>query len=122
MPWDIWPEDWQAGRRGLEHRSVPIIAAPFSPSEKSVKKALLVLKDPSLRPVYVHCFLGEDRSTFIIALYRVYFEGWAPQAAWEELLRSGFHERFTLRGLSDYFWHHSNTPAWAGKIREHKPS
>lgn len=113
MPWDIWPEQWQARCYGLEHRSVPIIAAPWRPGEKSVRKALLVLDDPSLRPIYVHCYLGKDRSTFLIALYHIYFEGWTAESAWDEMLSSGFHERFDLRGLSSYFWRHKDPPGWA---------
>ncbi len=121
MPWDIWPEHWQARRQGFEFRSVPIVAAPFPPGERSVKKALGILNDPSLRPVYVHCYLGDDRTAFLIALYRVCFEGWAPEAAWKEMLNSGFHIRYTLRGLSSYFWRHTDNLIWAESHPVHKP-
>ncbi len=117
MPWDIWPERRQALCNGLEFRNVPILAAPLAPREERVREALLILTDPLLQPVFVHCYLGEDRSNFIIGLYRVYFQGWTPQAAWNEMLRSGFHTRFTLRGLSAYFWRHSATPDWAESRR-----
>ena len=93
------------------------VASPLEPSEKRVKQALLLLDDPSLRPVFVHCQLGEDRSTFIIGLYRVYFQDWTPQAAWDEMLRSGFHVRSTLRGFQTYFWRHTQKPEWAKSPR-----
>jgi hypothetical protein len=115
FPWDIWPELCQARRNDFQYFHIPILALPISPSEKNVKQALLILNDLSLRPIFVHCFLGEDRSTFIIGLYRAYYEGWTPQAAWEAMLRSGFHDAFRLRGLSSYFWHHTQKPAWAGE-------
>ncbi len=117
MPWDVWPECWQARRNGIKYRDVPILAAPLPPSEKRVKQALLLLNDPSLRPIFVHCFLGEDRSTFIMGLYRVYFQGWTPQAAWKEMLDSDFHAVFRLRGLSSYYWRHTAEPEWAKPAR-----
>jgi protein-tyrosine phosphatase len=61
------------------------------------------LSDASLRPIFVHCLLGKDRTAFILGLYRVYYEDWPPEAAWAEMLRSGFHVRSTLRGFQTYF-------------------
>ncbi len=117
MPWDVWPEGRLAHRNGIEYWNIPILAAPLLPSEKRVKQALSIMNDTSLRPIFVHCFLGEDRSTFIIGLYRVYFEGWAPQAAWDEMLRSDFHVALRLRGLSSYFWRHTARPEWVKAAR-----
>ncbi len=57
-------------------------------------------------------FLGEDRTAFILGLYRIYFQDWTPEAAWEEMLRSDFHAAFRLRGLSSYFWRHTEKPEW----------
>ncbi len=112
-PWDVWPERWQAHRGGFAYLDVPILASMLPPREPDVRQALLLLHDDSLRPIFIHCFLGRDRDTFIIGLYRIYFEGWTPEAAWEEMLRSGFHSSFRLRGLTTYFWHHTQVPDWA---------
>ncbi len=121
MPWDVYPEMWQARRNGMEYRNIPLLAAPIAPSEKRVTQALQILSDPSLRPIFVHCFLGEDRSTFLIGLYRMYFQHVAPAAAWTEMRRWGFHVAFRLRGLRRYFWHHTQTPAWAKVVSQGKP-
>ncbi len=120
LPWDVWPELWQARRNGLDYRNVPIVALPLPPSEKRVRQALQILSDPSLQPVFVHCFLGEDRSAFVVGLYHVYYENWTPAAAWEEMLRSDFHAAFRLRGLSSYFWHHTQRPIWAEAVPSRK--
>jgi hypothetical protein len=113
LPWDIYPERRQARRNGIGYRDVPILASPLPPREKRVKQALLILNDPSLRPIFVHCLLGEDRNTFIIGLYRIYFQDRSPQAAWQEMLHSGFHVSWRLRGFTTYFWRHSQKPEWA---------
>jgi hypothetical protein len=112
LPWDTWPEARHARENGLQYRDVPILASPLAPNEQRVKQALLDLDDRSLRPIFVHCLLGKDRNTFLIGLYRIYFQDWTPDAAWAEMLRSGFHVRLTLRGFETYFWSHTRKPDW----------
>lgn len=117
LPWDTWPERERARREGFAYHDVPIMASPLPPHEEQVKRALLLLNDKSLRPIFVHCYLGEDRNTFIIGLYRVYFQDWTPQAAWKEMLRSGFHPALRLKGFETYFWHHTQKPEWVKRLR-----
>jgi protein-tyrosine phosphatase len=113
LPWDTWPEGRKARRNGFQYRDVPIMASPLQPRERRVKDALRTLSDPALRPIFVHCLLGKDRTAFVIGLYRVYYQDWTPEAAWEDMLHLGFHVRWTLRGFDTYFWHHTQKPAWA---------
>jgi hypothetical protein len=54
MPWDIWPERRAARNCGTVYRDVPILASPLQPREKRVKEALLIMSDPSLRPIFIH--------------------------------------------------------------------
>jgi protein-tyrosine phosphatase len=117
MPWDIGPERRHAQRNGIRYRDVPILASPLEPSEKRVKAALLALHDRSLRPVFIHCLLGEDRNVFIVGLYRIYFQDWTPPAAWAEMLRSDFHDSLRLRGFTTYFWSHTRKPDWVKALR-----
>ena len=112
LPWHIYPERRHAHKLGFGYVNAPIMASPLQPREKRVKEALLALSDSSLRPVFIHCFLGEDRNTFIVGLYRIYYQDWTPEAAWEEMLQSGFHVRMTLRGFETYFWRHARKPDW----------
>ncbi len=112
MPWDVYPERAAARKRGIVYRNVPILASPLQPREKRVKAALLILSDPSLRPIFVHCLLGKDRTALLVGLYRIYYQDWTPEAAWAEMLRSGFRVRSTLRGFDTYFWSHTNKPDW----------
>ena len=117
MPWDIWPERRHALSSGFEYRNVPIMASPLEPGEEAVKRALLLLNDRSLRPVFVHCFAGKDRCTLTVGLYRIYFQDWKPEDAWAEMLGSGFHVRWTLYGLEAYFWSHTEAPEWVRSAR-----
>jgi protein tyrosine/serine phosphatase len=47
------------------------------------------------KPVLVHCWHGSDRTGFIVAGYRLVFQGWSKADAIDELRRGGFgyHER-----------------------------
>jgi rhodanese-related sulfurtransferase len=49
------------------------------------------LKDPDNSPVFVHCSLGEDRTGFSIATYRMVFDGWTPNDAIIEMYDFGFN-------------------------------
>ncbi|HEV2392790.1 MAG TPA: hypothetical protein VG146_10555 [Verrucomicrobiae bacterium] len=122
MPWDIWPESRKARHYGLEYRNVPILASPLEPCDEQVRQALLTLADPSLQPVFVHCLLGEDRNVFVVGLYRMYYQHWTPQAAWDEMIRSGFHSALRLRGFTTYFWKHTQIPNWVQRGGASVPS
>ncbi len=113
LPWDIGPERRHAQQNGFLYYNTPIAATPLPPSEKRVKAALQVLANQSLRPTFMHCMLGEDRTTFVAGLYRMYYEDWTPETAWAEMLRNHFHVRLTLRGFDTYFWRHTRRPDWA---------
>ena len=69
-----------------------------------------LLSNPSLRPIFVHCHYGEDRTGLVMALFRVFKQNpaWMPQQAYNEWLADGFHTK--LVKLSDYYfaktgWH-----------------
>jgi len=112
LPWDIYPERKLARQNGMIYRNVPILASPLAPRDKRVRQAILILSDPSLRPIFLHCYLSEDRTSLVLGLYRIYFEDWTPAAAWQEMLRYHFHVRLTLRGFETYFWSHTEKPNW----------
>jgi protein-tyrosine phosphatase len=119
LPWDVWPERHRAQRAGIAFRNVPIFASPLEPNPKRVKQAILTLHDSSLHPVYFHCLLGRDRCAMIIALYRVYYEDWTPESAWDEMLRSGFKRGWGLYGFETYFWRACKSkPKWVTRTAQ----
>lgn len=51
-------------------------------------------------PVYVHCKHGRDRTSLLIALYRVLVEDWDPKVAWKlEVVDYGSAQTFFYRQL-----------------------
>ena len=116
-PWTIYPERRRAHEHGMEYRHIPTPAWPIPPTENNVKKIILTLHDPSLRPIFMHCYLGRDRGAMVTALYRVYYEDAPPDVAWEGALRQGLKLYWVLRGLRVYYWHHVKKPEWVEQSR-----
>jgi protein-tyrosine phosphatase len=73
-----------------------------------MEPAVRILSNTSLRPVYVHCLYGRDRTAVILGLYQVYYEGVTPQEAWNQMLRSGYKSHlWSMWGFNRYFWTHA---------------
>jgi protein tyrosine/serine phosphatase len=62
----------------------------FGASTRFLDAILAELHRPENGGVLVHCKNGCDRTSLVIGLYRVLFEGWDPDRAWrEEFVRHG---------------------------------
>ena len=58
----------------------------------SAVKTLKVLSDnPKTRPVYVHCQAGVNRTGFVVATYRMVYQGWTPEEAVREMRMYRFY-------------------------------
>jgi protein tyrosine/serine phosphatase len=71
-----------------------------SPDNQTIVSALSVLADPASRPIFVHCMKGMDRTGAVIALHRVFNEGWGAKEARAEMKRLGFNDM--LLSLKEY--------------------
>jgi len=76
---------------GIRYRSIPF-PIPGPVDDRTVRKAVAVLRDPGNRPVYVHCAEGKDRTGVVIAAYRMEVEGWSREEAVAEMQAFGFHD------------------------------
>jgi len=93
---------------GFQNPALDSIADVTPAEATKITSILDELADPKTpRPIYVHCAHGADRTGLIIALYRVFVQGWAPQKAHDEMKAMGhnfFHQIFT-HDMDQYFWH-----------------
>jgi protein tyrosine/serine phosphatase len=58
----------QAERLGFAFFNSGVRGLPTQPTVASVDRAEQILADPSLRPIYLHCKLGRDRTGMVAAL------------------------------------------------------
>jgi protein tyrosine/serine phosphatase len=93
---------------GLLFFSKPLDALDPVSDEDDVRidEILAIMGNPAMRPVFVHCEHGVDRTGLIIALYEVKYLGMSPDDAYNEWRASG-HKGigavFTGH-LDEYYW------------------
>jgi hypothetical protein len=56
-----------------------------APTRPQVERFLALVNDPKLRPIYVHCLHGVDRTGAMMAVYRMEMEGWPNVEASAEM-------------------------------------
>ena len=71
------------------------MSATVVPGDSELADINKILTDPSYFPVYVHCLHGEDRTGLVIGLYDVEVQKMNPAEAYQEMLSSGFHPKYT---------------------------
>ena len=84
----------------MDLRYIPL-SGFWEPSRKNMDQIESLIEDVTLRPLYIHCEHGKDRTGLAVALYRVH-NGWSAQAAHDEWMALG-HSRL-LPLMDHYFW------------------
>jgi protein tyrosine/serine phosphatase len=69
---------------GLRYERIAL-ASNDTPRSEQVARFLEIVRDPSLRPLYVHCQHGVDRTGAMMAVYRIEDEGWSNPEAFAEM-------------------------------------
>ncbi len=86
-------EEAAAKKLGIE-----IIKMPMSeitrPSPVALRKAVKILEDSGLQPVYVHCRRGRDRTGLVVASYKILHDGWTVDRAYHEAIDNGHSSWF----------------------------
>lgn len=77
--------------KGLNFVSIPL-SYLILPSKQDIAQFFSVLDDEAMRPVFVHCLLGSDRTGMLLAMYRIARDNWGVDKAYEEMKEGGFHK------------------------------
>ncbi|MBI2604539.1 MAG: tyrosine-protein phosphatase [Deltaproteobacteria bacterium] len=119
---EIRAERIAARKYGIRFISIQLAPLFFKPSHKRMEQVLSVLLSASGSTLFVHCRHGEDRTGFAVGLYRVFVQGWTPDAAYAEMLERGFHPDLE-RGLKCAFDQKTGRPvdAICELIPEYEP-
>jgi protein tyrosine/serine phosphatase len=93
-------------REMVRDLDMEVIASPIQtlrgPREGQLDELLRLLADESLRPVFVHCAEGKDRTGLVVGLYRVTAEHWSKEDAYREMRVIGFNPAYFR--LKQAFW------------------
>jgi protein tyrosine/serine phosphatase len=93
-------ESGWAAALGMKEITAPI-ASRAQPDSASVQLALDTLADSANMPIFVHCAKGQDRTGMIVALHRIFNQGWDAQDAKDEMEAHGFDD--SLHEMKQYF-------------------
>jgi tyrosine-protein phosphatase SIW14 len=102
MPQDVIPVKYFADKHGFQFIHEPILPIDPDLAPDRIINAIHVMLDPAAQPVYVHCLLGSDRTSLVVAMFRIHVQGWSMEDAYEEMLSFGFKPNF-LFGLNEFF-------------------
>lgn len=71
-----------------------------APTDTQIAQFFEIVNDPANQPVYVHCAGGRHRTGTMTALYRMTFDGWNAEKAYNEMKQyrfEGFPDHPVLR-------------------------
>ena len=109
LPRAIRNERLAVEARGMKFLNFPMSAVLQVTPEREINvlAALDALVDPANHPVFIHCQFGNDRTGLIVALYRVFHQGWHPDQAHAEMVEKG-HSGVTgtviTAAMDEYFF------------------
>lgn len=73
---------------GLHYVHIPMSPRERVPESK-IQMFFQVLRDRDNYPVFVHCERGADRTGFMVGLYRIAFQNWSADCAYQEARAHG---------------------------------
>ena len=98
----------ESERQHAESLGMRFINLPGSgwatPKDQDLARFFALVRDQPRRKLFIHCWLGGDRSGMFIAAYRVTFDGWTPEQAIEEM-RAFHYLEFWHPNMKSYVQH-----------------
>jgi tyrosine-protein phosphatase SIW14 len=88
---------------GMRYVSIPM-QGMSTPKDNQVAAVLGLLNDSTSGPVFVHCKRGADRTGTVIAVYRIFHDGWDSRRALGEAKSYGMSvfQRAMQHYVTDY--------------------
>jgi protein tyrosine/serine phosphatase len=95
----------EAERHQVELLDIRYVSIPWnswhSPNDQQVAEFLTLLRANPQKKIFIHCHHGADRTSVMVAVYRIAAQNWTPPQAIAEM--ESFHfQRFLLFYLKSY--------------------
>jgi tyrosine-protein phosphatase SIW14 len=94
-----FPSTAEEERRKVEALGMRFVSIPIggfaNPKTTDLAAFFRLLRDSPQQTIFIHCQFGKDRTGVMIAAYRMAFENWSADQAFDEMMAVGFNR----------FWH-----------------
>jgi protein tyrosine/serine phosphatase len=104
----------QRNGMGYVNVAVPALHFPYYNEDMQIRNLVARMRKPSLQPGYVHCRIGDDRTSLVVALYQFCTNHTDPTVLHDQMVaqgHSGVNGFFTPE-IDKYFWSAVRTPDW----------
>lgn len=93
---------------GFNYFNIP--TSTTKPDRTRYQKALSIMDNPAMWPVFVHCQHGADRTGSAVALYRVTIQKWETEEAIRELREGGYGHHTMFKDIIQFIRNYSKEP------------
>ena len=88
---------------GMQYISIRL-SGLWEPKDRQIAQILAVMEDPARWPIFMHCRRGDDRLGEAVACYRMAYDHWTNQQAYEEASKDGMsHFEILMRRYIRHF-------------------
>jgi protein tyrosine/serine phosphatase len=70
--------------------------------DEDIVRFLKIVTDKTRTPVFVHCYHGSNRTGTMVAMYRIFIQGWSKEDALQELKDGGYGFHTIWKNLEKY--------------------
>lgn len=91
----------KAEAAGLNYINLPMSDTKY-PEQVTIQRFLDLVKDPSNFPIFVHCRGGRHRTGALTAVYRMTFQGWDIEKAYDEMKDYDFYTRWGHKAMKTF--------------------
>ncbi len=95
-------------RMGFNYFDVP--TSTTKPNRTRYRKALDIMNNPAMWPVFVHCQHGADRTGTAVALYRITIQKWKTEEAIRELREGGYGYHTVFKDIIEFIRNFNKEP------------
>jgi tyrosine-protein phosphatase SIW14 len=109
----------ESERRHVESLGMRFVNLPGSgwatPKDEEMARFFSLVREQPRRKIFIHCWLGGDRSGMFIAAYRIAFDDWTPDRAIQEM-RAFHYLEFWHPNMKAYVQHFPDLLAHAPQL------
>jgi tyrosine-protein phosphatase SIW14 len=103
---------------GMTFHRIPM-ETRVAPTLEQIAEFMTLVIDPAHQPVYVHCSGGKHRTGVMTAVYRMEYDGWTADQAYQEMKRYKFGSSTWHPEFKDFVYHYQPLRIYGSRAVHH---